>query len=181
MRHYDAQIFEILKFVFTGYVALIGVALGLYQFGVKENRDLTLPAIAIMSVGLLLGLFMFSLVIRNRVYFVQVARYINEQRELFFQPKPMGFGNKSLMYTNPLQPPYFNWRSSQAWIAYILSFLNSMLLGILLFILFVSKCYSWWIIVVGCSLLFIIQLTIAITYLKSRENKSASKAVFGKG
>jgi hypothetical protein len=162
-------------------VALIGVTLGLYQFGLKEGRDLTLPAVAVLFVGLMLGLFMFSLVIRDRVYFVQVARYINEQRKLFFQSQPMGFDNKSLMYTDPTQPPYFNWRSSQAWIAYILSFLNSILLGILLFILFVSKCYSWWTVVIGCSALFIIQLAIAVAYLKSRENKSASKAVFGKG
>lgn len=33
MRHYDSQIFDILKFMFTGYTALIGVALGLYKFG----------------------------------------------------------------------------------------------------------------------------------------------------
>lgn len=31
MRHYDAQIFDILKFMFTAYSVLIGVALGLYQ------------------------------------------------------------------------------------------------------------------------------------------------------
>ena len=32
MRHYDSQIFDILKFMFTAYTVLIGVALGLYQF-----------------------------------------------------------------------------------------------------------------------------------------------------
>ena len=112
MRHYDTQIFDILKFLFTAYTALIGVAFALYRFGLKESIDFTFPAIAALTVALILGLFMFALTIRNRVYFVQVARYINEQRKFFFQFKPMGFDNKSKMYTNHNQPPYFNWRSA---------------------------------------------------------------------
>jgi hypothetical protein len=32
MRHYDGQIADLLKFIFTGYVALIGLAVGLYRF-----------------------------------------------------------------------------------------------------------------------------------------------------
>ena len=177
MRHYDAQIFDILKFMFTAYTALIGVALGLYQFGLKEGKDLSAPAIAAIVVGLILGLFMFALTVRNRVYFVQVVRYINEQRGFFFQFKPMGFEDKVKMYVNHKQPPYFNWRSSHSWLCYIISTLNSILLGVLLYILY--PC-SWRIVIAGSLLLFIIQMSIAIAYLKTRENKSASKAVFGK-
>lgn len=177
MRHYDAQIFDILKFMFTAYSALIGVAVGLYQFGLKEGKDLSAPAIAALTVGLLLGVFMFFIVVRNRVYFVQVARYVNEQRDLFFKLKPMGFENKSKMYTNHGQPPYFNWRSSQSWLLYIIGTLNSVLLGVLLYIVF--PC-SWKIVISGSISLLILQLVIAIAYLRFRENKSASKAVFGK-
>lgn len=82
-RYYDAQIFDILKFLFTAYSAIIGIALGLYQFYLKEGKDLSLPAVAVLAVGLILGLFMFALAVRNRVYFVHVARYINEQRNFF--------------------------------------------------------------------------------------------------
>jgi len=177
MRHYDAQIFDILKFTFAAYSALIGAALGLYQFGLKESKDLSLPAIAALSVGLILGLFMFALTIRNRVYFIQVARYINEQRGFFLKIKPMGFENLTRMYTNPKQPPYFNWRSSHSWLVYIVSGLNSSLLGCLVFIL----SSSWWKPAVVWSLiLFVLQLLIAVAYLVSRENKSASRAVFGR-
>lgn len=177
MRHYDAQIFDILKFMFTAYSALIGVAIGLYQFGLKENYDLSAPAIAALTIGLVLGLFMFALIIRNRVYFVQVVRYINEQRGFFLALKPMGFENKSKMYTNHEQPPYFNWRSSHSWLCYIVASLNSILLGVLLYIIYPRV---WKTIIFGSLILFIIQLAIAVTYLKSRENKSASEAVFGK-
>ncbi len=177
MRHYDAQIFDILKFMFTAYTFLIGAAIGLYQFGLKENKDLSAPAIAALAVGLVLGLFMFALIVRNRVYFVQVVRYINEQRGFFLVFKPMGFKNKSKMYTNHEQPPYFNWRSSHSWLCYIVASLNSILLGVLLYIVYP---HAWNTIIFGSLILFIIPLAIAITYLKSRENKSASEAVFGK-
>ena len=177
MRHYDAQILDILKFMFTAYSALIGVAVGFYQFGLKEGKDLSAPAIAALSVGLLLGVFMFFIVVRNRVYYVQVARYINEQRGLFFKLKPMGFENKSKIYTNHGQPPYFNWRSSHSWLFYIIGALNSVLLGVLFYIVF--PC-SPKIVISSSVVLLVLQLTIAIAYLRLRENKSASKAVFGK-
>ena len=115
MRHYDSQIFDILKFMFTAYTALIGVALGLYQFGVKEKIYLIPPAIAALIIGLVLGAFMFYLVLINRAYYVRVARYINEQRNLFLSFKPLGFENISRMYTNAKQP-YFSRESSQVWL-----------------------------------------------------------------
>jgi hypothetical protein len=121
MRHYDVQIFEILKFMFTAYSALIGVSIGLYQFSLKENHDLYWAAIAALSVGLILGIFLFAVAIRNRVYFVLVTRYINEYRDFFLKINPLGFENKTKMYTNYTQPPYFNWRSSQAWLSYIVA------------------------------------------------------------
>lgn len=180
MRHYDAQLFDTLKFMFTAYSALIGVSLGLYQFGLKENKYIALPAIAALIVGLIFGLLMFALTIRNRVYFVQIARYINEQRGFFFKYKPMGFENKSRMYTNHEQPPYFNWRSSQTVLYGTIATLNSSLFGILLFIGFSSDSNRWSITLSGYIILFIIQSAGAIWYLRSRENKSASRAVFGK-
>lgn len=178
MRHYDTQTFNILKFMFAAYSALIGVAIGLYQFGLQQSKDLSLPAIAALTIGLILGLFMFALVIRNRVYFVQVTRYINEHRNFFLKYKPLGFENKSGMYTNHEQPPYFNWRSSHSWLSYIVSLLNSVLFGVLLYIAF--PC-AWKIVIAGSLILCGIQLAIAIAYLKSQEKKSASVAVFGKG
>ena len=180
MRHYDSQIFDILKFMFTGYTALIGIAIGFFQFGIKEDINLNCAIIASLLVGLILGLFMLALTTRNRVYFVQVTRYINEQRELFYRYKPIGFENKAKMYTNCNQPPFYNWRSSQAWFMNIIALLNSTLLSVLLFIALKGNPHKLFIIIVGSFFLFIVQLIINIIYLKSRENKSASIAVFGK-
>jgi hypothetical protein len=135
LRHYDGQIFEITKFVLASYAGLTGLSLGLYQFSLKEHIDLTLAAAAIVAIGLPHGLFLFALAVRNRVYFVKVARYVNEQRELFLGFKPFGFKNEAKMYTDPAQPRFFDWRSSQSWLMYLVGGLNAALLSLLLFLL----------------------------------------------
>lgn len=162
LRHYDSQIFDILKFLFTAYTALVGVALGLYKFAIEKSVDLTTPAIGALAVGLLLGLFMFALLVRNRVYFVQVTRYINEQRKLFLDIKPHGFENVSKMYTNPKAPGYFNARSSHSWMFYIVATLNAILLGVLLYVKYPG---DWCTAIVHPIALFIAQVGIAIGYL----------------
>ena len=177
LRHYDSQLLDILKFQFGSYTFIVGTALGLYQFGLKEQASLTLPAVGVLVVGLIFGVLMYSLAIRHRVYFVLVARYINEQRGFFLKQKPLGFENKTRMYTNPAQPPYFNWRSSQAWYLYFVAILNSALLGVLIFLL-VGGSDAWWVLGVAGLLSFIAQVWSAVRYLTSREPLSASVAVF---
>ncbi|HOW55829.1 MAG TPA: hypothetical protein PLR60_14395 [Syntrophorhabdaceae bacterium] len=176
MRQYDSQIVDILKFMFTAYSALIGVAFGLYQFGRVEGKDLSLSAASALSVGLLIGLFMLGLTIRNRVYFVRVARYINEHRGFFLSYKPLGFENKAKMYANHEQPHYFNWKSSHSWLCYIEAVLNGTLLTSLVYII---KPCMWRAIVSGLFLLSL-QLVVAVVYLRSCERKSPSETVFGK-
>lgn len=169
MRHYDSQIFDILKFMFTAYTVLIGAALGLFKANLQV--DLTVPIVIALIIGLMLGAFMFYLALINRSYYVRVARYINEQRNLFLSFKPLGFENISRMYTDAKQP-YFSRESSQIWLTYIIGALNSTLLGVLLFITFDSHCYRW-LIVIGSGLILLgIQLVLVIQYLKSQESKS---------
>ena len=177
MRHYDSQITDLLKFIFTAYTALIGLAIGLYKYGLEKAIDFSSAAVASLSVGLIIGIFMFGVIIRNRVYFVQVARYVNEQREFYFKHKPVSFQNKSGMYTNSNQPPFYNWRSSQSWLSYISAALNSTLLAVIIYIICPGQ---WSALIIIATGLFIAQVIFAIIYLLSRENKSASKAIFGK-
>jgi len=172
MRYYDAQIFDILKFMFASYTVLIGAALGLFKSNLQVN--LTIPIVISLMIGLILGAFMFYLVLINRSYYVRVARYINEQRKLFLAFKPLGFKNISRMYTNEKQP-YFSRESTQIWLACVIAALNSTLLVVLLFILFSSYSCKW-LIVVGVSFaLFSSQLATTIKYLKSQENRSSPK------
>ncbi|MGA7741098.1 MAG: hypothetical protein WCE40_04600 [Polyangia bacterium] len=180
MRHHDSQILEIVKFALTAYAALVGAALAFYKYGLDKGADYRSPGVAISIVGLMLGIALLALVIRNRAYFVLVARYINEHRAFFLKDRPLGFANVTRMYTNPSQPQYFNWRSSQALLCYSLAILNSGLLGLVVYFIFDKSQHRWWMVGIGGVLLLGAQLGPAIAYLKSREGKSASEAVFGR-
>src|SRR5713101_4326952 len=70
MRYYDGQIIDICKFAFTGYTAIVGAALSLYKYGSDKGSDFRSPAVAMLAIGLLLGLCLLALMARNRVYFV---------------------------------------------------------------------------------------------------------------
>jgi hypothetical protein len=114
------------------------------------------------------------------VYFVFVTRYINEHRRLFLSSHPLGFLNESGLYTNPKQPPFFDWKSSQMWLAYLIALLNSILITFMFFskkMEYSSIGYYPFVLLFS---VFLIQIAIAAIYLKSRENKNASEAVFPK-
>src|SRR5213593_4354670 len=85
MRHYDAQGVDLCKFAFTAYSAVVGLAFGLFQYGLSQRADFALPAGATMCVGFAFGLCFLAIMVRNRVYFVVVTRYINEHRRFFLQ------------------------------------------------------------------------------------------------
>lgn len=176
VRYYDAQIVDIFKFLATFYTTVAGIAIGLYKLSTEKNLDLDTGLISGLSVAFVFGICMFFLIIRNRVYFVFCMRYINEHRELFLSSKPLGFENKSKMYTNHKQPPFFNIMSSQSVWLYVVAVMNTALLGI---ILYIAK-MNCGIITIAVAIVLLGQLTGGIVYLKTRENKSASKAVFGK-
>lgn len=180
MRHYDSQLFDSVKFLTTAYVGLIGIGIGLYEFGIEECKDFSSAVIAAFLVALLLGLFMFMLIVRNRVYYVHVTRYINEIRNTFLEKKPLDFENKSRMYTNYKQPPFFNWRSSQAYLMYVVALVNAILCGAIIFVWLNEESCCCLYTLCGLVTLLLLQIGIGIFYLKSREGKSASKSVFGK-
>jgi hypothetical protein len=175
MRHYDGQIIEICKFAFGAYTAAIGGALALYKYGQESDFDYRTAAAASLGVAWLLGSVMFSLVVRNRVYFVVLARYVNSHRRFFLSQQPLGFSNETQMYDDPNLPPFFNWRSSQSFQFYILALLNSVLVGLLVLFLTNGVCLFY---TLGSGVgLLIVQLAWAITYLRRREEKSAAHAL----
>ena len=180
LRHYDSQLFDSVKFLTTAYVGLIGIGIGLYEFGIKECRDFRVAVMVSFLIAFLLGLFMYMLIIRNRVYYVHVTRYVNEVRKTFLEKKPLGFENKSRMYTNYEQPPFFNWRSSQAYLMCVIAFVNSVLCGAIFFILFSNACCCWFLALSGALIFLFLQVGTGILYLKTREGKSASSSVFGR-
>jgi len=174
MRHYDEQIMNLCKFAFLSYSSITGAAIGLYKFGIEKDVDLLFPASIIVGIGLIVGLLLFCMAMRNRVYFVRVSRYINEVREIFVKHNPMGFENKSRMYTDWRKPMFYNLYSSQLWVCYMLAFLNAILVGALLYMQ-VGWCSRWKVLIITSCLVGLLFLQIAAgnSYLKSYENKFA--------
>ena len=180
LRHYDSQIWNICRFAFTAYIAILGTVLGLYQYSVDKSLNLIPAAIGVLGAGLILGVLLYSLVICNRAYYVLVCRYINEHRKLFLEAKPFGFENISGMYVNSAIPRYFNWRSWQSWLSYIIALLNALFAALLIFY-FLDGCSWCWTLTVTIGIITaLIQIGSGINYLKSREDKRGSKRVSGK-
>ena len=176
MRYYDAQIVGIFKFLATFYTTISGVSIGLYKYSLTIGIDLSAYIAISLCIALVFGLAMYFLIVRNRVYFVCCARYINEQRDVFLSVKPLGFENKVGMYVDCNAPAFFNWKSSQALWMYIVAVTNSIFAGAILFF----NTLGIWIIMIGGISVVAVQLIIGIIYLSTRENKKISKAVFGK-
>ncbi len=177
LRHYDSQIWNICRFVFIAHIAILGAAISMYRYSVDKSLDLTPAAMFVLGAGFVLGLLIYCLAIRTRVYYVVVCRYINEHRKLFLEAKPLGFENISGMYVNPAMPPYFNWRSWQSWLCYLIASLNALMPALLVFY-FSDGDWSWTVTIGIVTAL--LQSGIGIAYLKFREGKGGSQAVFGK-
>lgn len=177
LRHYDNQICGICKFAFTAYAALLGIAIGFYKY----KTEMIGTSIVILGVGVLVGLVLFALVIRDRVYFVRVARYINEHRRHFLRVRPLGFENITKMFDDPNYPPYFDWKSSQAWASHITAFLNSTLFGACVFMMMRGNEWKYHLASVSFLLLLVAQITHAMLHLRSCEKLAKEGINKGKG
>lgn len=170
MRHYDGQILDICKFAFTAYTAITGASLALYQYGRDKNINYSGPAASLFLIGLLIGICLFAMLVRNRVYFVIGARYVNEHRDYFLKGGTLDLQIQAPIY-GPDEPSYFNWHSSQSLLLYVLAILNSVLLGLGSFLLFDSCPLKRWLAITASVALLVLQLVFAICYLKSRDSK----------
>ena len=171
MRHYDQQVLELFKFTFTAYTTVTTLAIALYKIGYEYNVDLTIPLLFGLGVAFVIGLFGLSLIIRNRAYYVRVARYVNEIRREVLSQHPLGIKNLSRMYTDPSQPKHLNVMSTQTAHWTVVAALNSLLLGIFLYIACSSFCGRLMIVVLIPCAVFVVQIVIAATFLYCLDKK----------
>ncbi len=135
LRAYDAQIWEILKYSFGQLLGSIAAVWAIFSFATATEApsimsNLWKPVGAtILVISFLFGLMAVQLIVRNRGYFAETARYINEQRSFFFSSRPMGFKNLTDYYTDYSQPKRFNAGSTQVLYVYVIAFISSILLG----------------------------------------------------
>lgn len=179
LRHYDSQIWMICRFAFTAYVAIVGTVMGIYQYSLDQSIDLVPVAVCILGIAFVLGVMVFGLLIRNRVYFVAVCRYINEHRGLFLADEPLGFANSSGMYVDARRPAYFNWRSWQSFLTYITALLNSGLVT-LLAVYTLGHSGHWPHVIALGFIVLVGQVGTGIWFLTSRERDESNETVSGK-
>ena len=168
LRHHDSQIWNVCRFAFTAYIAILGTVIAIYQYSTEKGLDLIPAAIVVSATGFVLGLQIYTLALRNRVYYVIVCRYINEHRQLFLSSNPLGFKNSTRMYTNPSYPQYLDWNSWQCWLSMIIASLNSFTCGLTLFLFFHETSYSFLLAVIAGVVALLIQVTSGVAYLRSR-------------
>jgi hypothetical protein len=164
-KYYDTQISDIFKFLISFYTGAAGITVGLYQFSSEKGVDIRLALILGLSVTLLFGILILPSIVRNRVYFVKCMRYVNEIRAQYLLSKPLGFVNNSRMYTQHDKPSFYNVFSTQSGWIYVLSILNTFILGIMLYIAKTNLAVD----IVSCSFLLLSQNIAAIWYLKSQK------------
>jgi hypothetical protein len=171
MRHYDSQIIDLGKFAFTAYPVVVGAAVGIYKYGLEKSHDYSNDAGMIPFIAFFPGFFLLWHMVRTRVYFVRVTRYINEHRKVFLALNPLNFRNDAGMYNNPEEPHCFDRYSSQLYFMCILAILNSFLGGVAVYLFTVPRTSQWTWVGIGFVGLLIIQIAWMIHHLLS-EGKS---------
>ena len=130
LRHYDSNIIDSFKFIFTIYVALIGAAISLLDLNL--SFDLVSLSKILIVISIIFCVFVLFYIIELRVYFVRAARYINEIRHFYLTDNSEGFLNLTKFYTDRTKPEYFSLTSSHIILALIVATLNSFSIGLLL-------------------------------------------------
>jgi hypothetical protein len=163
MRHYDSNIIDSFKFIFTIYVALIGGAISLMDLNLKY--DLAFLSKVLIIISIIFCVFVLFYIIELRIYFVRTARYINEIRHFYLTDNNEGFQNLTKFYTNRTKPDYFSLTSSHIVLASIVSLLSSFSIGLLLY---VCKGEINLIIILISVLALSFQMLIILIYLKKQ-------------
>jgi hypothetical protein len=132
LRHYDSNIVESFKFIFTVYISMVGGSITILSINTASSLMLLLKVL--LSFTFIFGFFIMWYIIEIRKYYVKTARYINEIRRTHLLALSPEFENKTLYYTDFDKPPYFSWRSSQILLIVVLSLFNSITLGILFYV-----------------------------------------------
>jgi hypothetical protein len=115
--------------------------------------------------------------VRTRIYFAQVTRYINEVRRSYLVGHPMKVTNESGMYADPKVPPYMDRGSSQLSFMYIMTILNSFLGGVAVYLLTVGYERQAAAVVLTFGALLVIQLYLVVSHLRGWQKRSSSASV----
>ncbi len=137
MRHYDSHFITIVNLIFGGFGATIIVAVSFLSSTTKNITIVFFGSGLLFILTWIAGSLMLAFLLRNRNYFTQVTRYINEIRGYYLSSDriaenytgPAFFRNETGMPTSSKVPPLFSPWSTQTLLMYFVAFGNSLFLG----------------------------------------------------
>lgn len=182
--HYDSIQNTVMTFSFTGYIAVFTTAFAFYQYNSQGWMKFLFISIIFFLSGIV-GVVILSVFTRNRLYYTVIAKQVNSLRNYFLSNSKLDFIKFNKAYLNPNRPLNFNPISTYSMYMYLICIFNSTLLGlgILVFTHFImGKNYIFSIstsIIIGLVIL-VLELVIAINYLKKKDIPNADVAVWGK-
>ncbi len=132
MRHYDSSFSQMISFLYSGYAAIITAVYVLYSSFPSEYEANIGATILVSFSSLVSPIFLFWLM-KNRVNFTRVARWVNEIRGEYVKFESLEIKNVSKMYTDPKYPPYFNPGSTHILFLYFTAFCSSVLFSLTLY------------------------------------------------
>lgn len=176
MRHYDTSFFSIIKFLYTGYTAIIMAVYVLYPSFPTSIEARIGATLLLFFASTVSSIFLYWL-LRNRVYFTKATRFVNEIRGAYLQQEPLGVKNKTQIYTNPDYPPYFNPGSTHSIFLYFTALCSAVLISLAISFLWRTInlpsqiTFSFCVLTIITGIIAAIYLIWIISYLKSKEAK----------
>ena len=132
MRHYDSSFSQMINFLYSGYAAIITAVYVLYS-SFPSKREAIIGATMLLCFSSLVSpIFLFWLM-KNRVNFTKVARWVNEIRGEYMKFEALEIKNVSKIYTDPKYPPYFNPGSTHILFLYFTAFCSSVLFSLTIY------------------------------------------------
>jgi len=126
LRHYDTAYTSMMRFAFTGYTAVFGAVFTIYVDMHQDHSNISIFLATLMGVVTLMGLLVLATLVRNRIYYVTMARHLNDYRKFIIEKKPYGFTPCAEIYADPKKPAFFHFTSSHIVILHFVAFLNAL-------------------------------------------------------
>jgi len=161
MRHYDRLFWQVTAGIFSLDAAILATV-----FNLLESKYFSTSILGLVVFGgFIIGIIALWFLLKNRIYYVKVARFVNEVRRQYLENKPLGVENQAGLYTNPEYPKYSNLTSSQLTSVYIMIIINSFYAFVGL--LFLTE--NSGIALLSFVSLLIIQVILTVCFLRSKE------------
>ena len=169
MRHYNAISISLTKFVFTGFAAIASGAFALFKYLEGQNyQNIVIGGILLLTF--VTGVIFLTLMLRNRVYFIFVARQVNSLRNYFLSNMDVDYIKYNVCYIDPSFPRAFNLWSTYTLLFFIVALINAVLVGVGSYLVITHYCTGedwlrWLISLVIAVVLVVTQLIASIFYL----------------